>query len=201
MVFVCFYLRFHCCDVGLVAHKLSHQHLVGFFRIFQLKGSGESFGGEIVDDFLELFDGFIDLSLDKGDIFGLLRLETQSFLCGGNFIFASLEEEKQLTEVIEEMLPKLSILDDGRLIDLLLFFMGLSLDLYLPLIGSFPRLEFFVFGYIIEFLFFCWVFGYFEKFISICNEVGKSIESIFCVVFLVGLVVILQVFLYILFFY
>ena len=99
------------------------------------------------------------------------------------------------------MLPKLSALYNGRLVNLLLFFMGLSLDLYLPLIGSFPRLELLVFGYIIEFLFFCWVFVYFEEFISICDEVGKGIESIFCVVFLVGIIVVLQIFLDILFFY
>ena len=99
------------------------------------------------------------------------------------------------------MLPKLSALYNGRLINLLLFLMRLSLDLYLPLIGSFPRLELFVFGYIVEFLFFCLVFVDFQKLISICDEVGKGIESIFCVVFLVGLVIILQIFLDILFFY
>ena len=69
MVFVCFYLGLHCCDVGFIAHELSHEHLVGLFRIFELKRSGESFGGEIVDYFLELVDGFIYLSFDKGDIF------------------------------------------------------------------------------------------------------------------------------------
>ena len=131
----------------------------------------------------------------------MLRLESQPFLSCGNLILASLEEEKQLTEIIEEMLPKLSVLNDGRLINLLLFFVGLSLDFYLPFIGTFPRLEFFVFCYTVELLFFCWIFIYFKKFISICDEVGKGVESILCVIFLIGLVVVLQILLDILFFY
>lgn len=54
------------------------------------------------------------------------------------------EEEPQLIQVIQQILPELSLLDNRRIVDLNFLVLNLPLNFNLPLVGASPVLELFV---------------------------------------------------------
>jgi hypothetical protein len=112
-------------------------------------------------------------------------------------MFDSSKEKQQLVEVIKQFLPKLSVFDNSKVIDLLLLVMTYPLYFDLPLIRAFPAIKLSVLGNARILVFFAGIFVDFIKFVSSIDKELKSRQRVVCFVLFVSLVVVLHILLHI----